>query len=384
MQTPPPKLTETSNPTTFRSRGVAAPFTTPRLAGARIRKAQQGGVELVVPSPSGSRGSYVIPWSGISALCHPTVHDTMLYRGIGRLPAVDPVRVRDVALEVAASGFAGRAAMAAAAAVREQDRAARQLTHVLLVAELLEQAEPGGAQLAEAAERTAAFDQRAGEVLARIAPSLGCPPAHLAISLAALGKAFAPVGIAPVGIAGDDRAMRMKKRIPGRIPGLIDRLDDCYVDLMRWLTQPAQHDVVDLGQSLAAAMKMAADDGRALLAATRAALANPMGLLKRFLADADATLGLALRCDWLLDGWERVCLLWQTAATPVARRTVLLEVAQLLPMLPDEAADWLDRPVQPEPGRPAFRVISHDETWRSGGAACVLIQRNEQLRVIST
>ncbi len=379
MQTPPPKLTETSHPTTFRSRGVAAAFTTPRLAGARIRKAQQGGVELVVPNPSGSRGSYVIPWSGISALCQPTVHDTMLYRGIGRLPTVDPVRVRDVALDVAASGFAGRAAIAAAATVREQDRAARQLTHVLLVADLLEQAEPGGAQLAEAGERTAAFDQRAGEVLARIAPSLGCPPAHLAISLAALGKAFAPVGI-----AGNDRAMRMKKRIPVRIPGLIDRLDDCYVDLVRWLTQPAQHDVVDLGQSLAAAMKMAADDGRVLLAASRAALANPMGLLTRFLADADATLGLALRCDWLLDGWERVCLLWQTAATPMARRTVLLEVAQLLPVLPEEAADWLDRPVPPEPGRPAFRVISHDETWRSGGAAFVLIQRNEQLRAIST
>ena len=46
------------------------------------------------------------------------------------------------------------------------------------------------------------------------------------------------------------------------------------------------------------------------------------------------------RTEWLLDGWDRIALLWGDARWPAAQRAALLEMAQLVPDLPLEAADW--------------------------------------------
>jgi hypothetical protein len=75
------KRTEYRHPATFRSRGVAARFTTPMLVGARMRDAEHGGVEVVVPNPPGGRGFCVLDLRGVQALCSPTVHDTVSVAG---------------------------------------------------------------------------------------------------------------------------------------------------------------------------------------------------------------------------------------------------------------------------------------------------------------
>ena len=46
---------------TFGERGVSVPFTTPALAGARVRRDARHGLALLVPNPSGGRGIYVLP-----------------------------------------------------------------------------------------------------------------------------------------------------------------------------------------------------------------------------------------------------------------------------------------------------------------------------------
>jgi hypothetical protein len=72
------KTTSGFLPTTFLERGVAVPFTTPILIGARARPGERKPLELIVPNPSGARGVYILPWDGISGLCKPTVHDRRL------------------------------------------------------------------------------------------------------------------------------------------------------------------------------------------------------------------------------------------------------------------------------------------------------------------
>src|ERR1700712_948232 len=89
------------HPVTFLERGVAVPFTTPMLAGTRARPADKGGLELVIPNPSGGRGVYIMAWTSISALCTPTLHDRQLNERIATLTNVTPHTIRQVGREVA-------------------------------------------------------------------------------------------------------------------------------------------------------------------------------------------------------------------------------------------------------------------------------------------
>lgn len=370
MQSHPLPLTEIHHPATFESRGAAAPFTTPLLAAARVRESKRAGIELVVPNPSGGRGVYVVQWPGARALCTPTVHDTMLFQRLSQLPRIDPASVRAAALEVALDGYAGRPAVGAAGTAMNSDRAQRLLTHFLLLTALIEQVEPTSDKGASLPERTPDLDRRASMVFHRIAPSLGRSAANLASGLAAMGDAFAPAGI--------NRGDRT-----GRIPRLIARMDETRASLALWLDSDPANDIAGLGRTLTNAISASSDSGAAMLAHTRTTLADPVAMLKHWIAAPAEIHRLASRCDWLLDGWERVCLLWQAAGSDPSRRASLLEMAQLLPVLPPQVMEWTDSPIPPEAMDQTCRVISQDDTWRSGSAAFALTERNEAMRAMS-
>jgi hypothetical protein len=355
---------------TFKSRGAAVTFTTPLLAGTRIREAKREGVELVVPNPSGGRGVYIVHWSGVRALCSPTVHDTLLFQRSCRLPAIDPASIRDTALQVVREGHAGVEATAAADTAMAHDRSQRLLAHFHLVTGLVEQSEVHGQNVASSSGRMSELDRRASAVLHRLAPLFGRPPALLATGLTALGNMFAPVGVA---LADRD----------ARIPRLLRRLEDAQAGLAQWVNADPGNDIGDLGQTVAVAMKRACDNATTVLDKTRLALTDTQALLKRWLRDPDGVSARAARCDWLLDGWERVGLLWLSASTTASRRAALLEMAPLVPVLPREVMEWTDMPVAPEAMNQACRVTSHDDAWRTGRSAFALIERNEKLLAMS-
>ncbi len=337
---------------TFASRGVAAPFTTPLLAGTRIRRSPNAEVELVAPNPSGSRGVYVRDWLGVRALCSPTVHDTLLLRRCGRLDAITPASIRETALEIAAEGHAGRDAARAALTALALDRQQALLAHALLLTELTEQREAGGR------DRTPPPHP--------IDPSPARSAATLTGALHAIATLFAPVGLT----ASPHHA---------RIPQFLGRLAQAHIELAGWLNADPANDLGGLGQAVATALHRAGETGTAALERTRSLLTDKPALLRRWIKDRDSVLTGATRCDWLLDGWERVILLWSAATTTATRRAALLEMAPLVPVLPREAALWTDIPIAPDSMRQACRVISHDDAWRTGGSAFALIARNETL-----
>ena len=360
---------QTPHLATFQSRGVAAPYTTPFLAGARVRKASHAGNELVLPNPSGSRGVYIVPWAGIRELCNPTMHDTMLSVQIAELARIDPASVRGVALDIAIIGYAGREAAAAAERASDTDRAQRSLARALIVGNLVQQVDPGGRKATNTAER-ADFDRQMIVALHRIAVLLGCPPAHLEKAVVSIGDTFAPVGV-----ARDDRS--------ARIPRLIDLLKDTFFSLSRWLAEDPGHDVGGLGQAMTATIKAIYGASQTMLIGTRALLSDPMALIKRWVKIPDDVIAVASRCDWLLDGWERVCRLWQGENASPSRRGTLLEMAQVLPVLPHEVKDWPDMAAPHQTLSQEFHVTSHSDAWRSGSAALPLILRNERLRAMT-
>jgi hypothetical protein len=364
------KLTDSQHPATFRDRGAAVPFTAPLLAGARVRKSSRRGIELIVPNPSGARGVYIVHWPGVRELCNPTLHDRMLVHSISRLPRLDPAAIREAALEVAIEGYAGRSAAAAAEATRAGDVSQRLLAQFLLLAELVEQIEPTGWRPSTLAERTPEFDRRAGNLLRRIAPSFDCPAANLAHGLVTMA-----IMLVPIGVGRDNRA--------ARIPRLIAWLDDARSNLVQWLAADTENDIGGLGRTVTGTMKVLGDGATSILARTRGLAADPTALLRAWVANADDTQDLLSRCDWLLDGCERIGLLWKIAGSAASRRAALLEMAQLLPVLPQETVNWIPNAIPPEVMDPVCRVVSRDDSWRAGGSAFALIQRNETLRAMS-
>lgn len=370
MQTIALPLTEFHHPATFQSRGVAVPFTTPLLAGARVRAGSNNAPELVVPNPSGGRGVYIVQWSGVRALCNPTVHDTLLFRRVAGLPRIDPGCLREAALAIAREGYAGIEAAAAATLAIDTDRRLGLRVHFQLLTALLNQVNPAGRNGPVSPERTPEFDRRASNVLHAIAPAFGCPATQLATGLDALGDAFASVGMMP-----DDRDTR--------VPRLLGKLDDTRNRVSQWLGASPDNDIGGLGRTIVSGMTVAHRAGSALLAAARTELADPAGLLKRWVANPLETTAMAARCDWLLDGWQGVCLLWQTADCDATRRAALLEMAQVLPVMPREVAEWTDTPIPESVMDPAARVVSTNDDWRRGAAAFALIRRNEALRAMS-
>ena len=363
-------LTEFHHPATFAGRGVAVPFTTPLLAPARVRESRRSSIELVVPNPSGGRGVYIVQWGGTRSLCTPTVHDTLLFQHISRAPRIDPFSVRCAALEVARQGYAGRAAAAAAQAALDRDKAQCLLAQFLLLVALAEQVEATGHRSTSLADRTEDFDRRASQLLHRIAPSLGRPAAQLAAGLSEIGDAFAGVGAA-------------MHDVDARIPRLLMRMSDTEASVTKWRKADVQNDIGALGQSIARSLRVAHEYGHRLMARTRDILHDPIALLRQWISAPADVMRLASRCDWLLDGWERVCTLWQNADEEGSQRAALMEIAQLLPVLPREAADWFEVSILPEAMDESCRIVSQDDAWRRGSAGFVLIQRNESLRAKS-
>lgn len=131
-------------PTTFLERGVAVPFTTPQLNGARARPGERNPLELVVQNPSGGRGVYILSWDHISSLYTLTLNDRRLIEAVVKLRGVTPDTIRTTAREVASEGLAGRGAVTAAKKARESDDLERLQANFDLLLELVRQTERKG------------------------------------------------------------------------------------------------------------------------------------------------------------------------------------------------------------------------------------------------
>jgi hypothetical protein len=340
------------------------------LAAVRVRASTRTGIELILPNPSGARGVYILTWPGVRALCQPTVHDTMLVRRLVDLPAIDPASIRDAALTVALEGYAGSAAAEAARTTIARDGSQRDNVFNRLLTALAARLDTDDETVPARPGQFAGVNPRREAMLHLIAPAFGRPAAYLADSLAAMADQFAPAGIAATDLEA-------------RIPRLLTRLDALHTDLSGWLAADPEHDTGGLGHAVMLAAGRTGITGAAVLAKTRTPLTDPAMLLRRWMTDEAAVRVRAARCDWLLDGWERIVLLWRAAGPGASRRAALLEMAPLLPMLPPEVLDWTGALVQPETMEPACRVVSREDGWRTGRSALVLIERNETLRAMS-
>lgn len=360
-------LVQSYHPTTFLERGVAVPFTTPLLGGARARPAERGGPELIVPSPSGGRGVYILAWSGVRELCRPTVHDSRLNHKVNALASVTPHSIRKAAREVAAEGLAGREALAAAQVGRDNEQEEILLTNFLLLLALVEQVEPGEAAIGS--EEKALLEARAKRAIARIAPRVGRSPEAIASMLEDMAPVFAAIGVGrQTGQARCTRALEALRRLRAEMTAWAQTYRD---------ESGAQADMI------ARVAELTISCTETTLHEAHALTVNMPGILARWSSEAAGIRKLTVRPEWLLDGWEQVCLLWRSSEADATRRAVLAEMALLVPIIPREASDWVGMPIDMDGAMRFRRTVSLNEDWRTGSAVFGLIARNEHLRALA-
>lgn len=369
MSNPDFRLVQAYEPLSFQERGVAVPFTTPQLAGARIRPAERTGTEFVVPNPAGGRGVYVLTWSGIRQLSRPTVYDTLLHQRVSRLPAMEPRGVRMAARKLAAEGLAGEEAAAAASAAIAAEGRELVVMNFLLLLTLMEQVAPAGLTIGAETEHTPELDRRARQVVRQVAARIGRTTAQIGQDLESLSHRFLAIG------AGASTPA-------ARLPRLIDRLDDAAAGLASWARVRPREDAGILALSLSRAAGAASLNARDTLRKAHALTADMTALLKAWAATPSEVVALTGRPEWILDGWERFCLLWETTGGLSAQKAVLREMAQLVPVLPREAAEWTEARQEPENQEPILATARLNDSWRGGGASFALIARNERLQAL--
>jgi hypothetical protein len=349
-------------PTTFLERGVAVPFTTPQLNGARARPGERKSLELVVPNPSGGRGVYIVSWDHVSGLYRLTLNDRRLIEAIAKLSGVTPEMIRNAAREVAAEGLAGRSAVSAAQKAQESDELARLQTNFDLLLELVGQTERKGEYVTPPEQaRPLELEQRGRRAVARIAPKLGCTTDAVATSLEQLAEVFRDVGV----------------RQPARVPREIDNLSRVRREAMKFAERNPDENANEAGL-VANAADLTLMLARSTLEDAQAAPRDMMALLRNWARDPAAVAQLLARPDWLLDGWDRICAVWDSA--PDTGQTVV-EMAALVPIVPREAEQWLSRRLGTIVDVPRYRsrVVQELEDWRTGVTLPDLVARNESL-----
>lgn len=346
--------------------GVHLPFTAPLLSGARGRLRERT-IDYILPNPSGGRGAYVAPWSMVSDLAAPTLHDTILARRLGGLPILTPALVRATALAVAAEGFAGRAAVDAATRAKAAfDREALRLWMNLLTSLVRRSDIPAHEQSLVAAGPSGLAPADGFSILAL---RLGWDPPVLSQALEQLSTAFVPIAL---GVGNSGR---------GRVRRLLALLQDLRTSLTEEQAHHAMQQVTSITMILNR-LKQCLDQAVTILGVATGALADPSSLLDRWQKNPASAVAPVSALEAGLDGWDRICLLWLDARTVSARIGLISELGRLA-CLAGVASAVAGEGTQGAAQAPAVRpraVAAHSDPLQSSPLPGGLIERNERIR----
>jgi hypothetical protein len=342
-------------PATFAEAGVAAPFTTPAIAQARLRLDARGRMEIVARNPTGGDGVYVLPLKAASEMFRLSIHDRTLTERLEAVQPISPLTIRRIGLELAREGLAGLDARDAALRAIDDDEQHALLTLLLLLEQLLKEA--GQPRIDWKAIDTG--DRQARERLKpyfrRLEPSTGMVGTDLVSAVDSLSALLAPVGLegAPfeslaAATLADLRKLRTSVADWARDEGPeLAAVAGLVVECAALSVRCAE-------QSLAKAGELVRTVGR-LLAAHAAAPESVGEVLTRPI--------------WLLHGWRHLIALWSSVAdrSRDVQRDTMVELGELVPLVPLVADDWLNK--DGEKQRPQYELRRHVrlmEDWRSG------------------
>jgi len=189
--------------------------------------------------------------------------------------------------------------------------------------------------------------------------------------LDAIGGVLAGVGLAP---AGEE----------GRIPRLIAMLSRTKEEIAVWCEGQRNEDRAAAARLVCSVADHTMTLAETALTAARDQTSDMASLLRTWAADREPVIQLAMRPEWLLDGWEQICLVWNEARDDAGRCAALVEMIEQLPIPPREQRTGGDGLRDLDDLFLMRRPISLNEDWRTGAAVFDMIARNERFRAIAS
>lgn len=360
---------EDYRPATFLERGVAVPFTTPLLACARVRPNHRQKLEFVIANPSGGIGFYVMGWDGLASLTRITVHDRLLYEAVLKEPLLTPWTIRAAGRKVALSGVAGRPAAKAAHAAAAQEADDRLIANFLLIVRLLNQGGMGQIDWRRFNPSDSDLRAKTRQLIERMEPTLGAGAETIFSWLEELSAIVAPVGF-------------RTRDYPARMQALQVSLEKLHGGLLAF----GNADASEAGHTAlfaAEVAKLTLDLSATTLATCYGELDNLVRLLQSWGGNRERLLALFGRPDWLLDGWQSICALWESAPSRDAQREVLNDIGRMVPVMPKEVSEWVDGGVPVERTWNQRRWVKANVDWRGGTHLLDRTARNEALRAVA-
>jgi hypothetical protein len=336
------------------------------LIGARARLTEFNQIELVAPHPGGVRGAYVFNWSAVNQFCQLSLHDMALTERVSALQMVTPATIREVAREVAVSGLAGRVVADAAVQAALHDQQAEMITNFNLLMALMRQIEqPMPGQLPPEHDEPTRMRRRTHRAIAAFAPQLGLKPDRVSSMLEELAVMFTRIGIGDVSSSATSNA---------HLPRLVRELRRFRRDLAAWGAL-SEGSLADAARSIAAEAESTLQMVEPMIARCHERSRDVVQLLRDNIAAPAKLAADVARPDWVLDGWELICLRWR-ACDPDQREDVIEELAAMLPPIPDEAESFGFRAERELVYRGRRKVLAGRD-WRSGLAVFDAIERSE-------
>jgi hypothetical protein len=351
-------------PATFAEAGVAAPFTTPAIAQARLRLDARGRIEVMARNPTGSDGMYVVPLAGLGELFRLSIHDRAMVEKIDSADeTVSPITIRRIALQIALEGLAGPDATTAAAAALRQEEEHALLTLLLLLGQLLAEAGLPPIDWKQIDTGDKAARDRLKPYFKSLEPSLGMSAQDLVAAVDALSVLVAPIGLARAPFQSVAACtLADLKAMQASVAAWARTERDDYEAVAKLVGECAALTVVCAEKSLAMANRLI-ESVRAMLEARATAPESVAEILTRPV--------------WLLDGWRHLTAVWTAVAEQPrdAQRDAMIELGELVPLVPLSADELLD---VAEKGRSQFeirRYVRINEDWRTG----LMIERQAML-----
>ncbi len=293
-------------------RCVSLPFTGPALGSMRVRCARQGGLEMLLGNPGGGRGIYIARWAALRDYAAPSLHDILLAErlaaGLARGEAPCPAAVQAAAISVAATGHAGRrvaqaaqSAPAAAPRGRRPQRAPHRRGHARARGRAGSRSalnDPWSTRPQEDGGWLAAAPALLARHLPRSATRLqdaSWQPGEIASTMATIATLAWPIGAGPWAERARLPRVLQLLRAPSREPA---SLQEAKLDRLVQAETALRH--------------------------ARALLADPLALLSAWREDEAGTRHLLEQPHWLLDGWDRLCLLEGDSGATTALLQMLL------------------------------------------------------------
>ncbi len=347
-------------------RGIAVFFTTPALTQARMRRDEASKrCEFVLPSLSGGKGYYVMPWKSILGTITTTLHDRILFEQIQKQNVDDPIKMRCVTLDVAAKGLAGPRAAIKAQQILEGERKYQILTTFLLVLQLLKLINVSPNHLIAHGLTSASAQNHLKAALKEVAVRLNVPLDELYVRVETLSTLIAPVGLpqAPE---------------PGRLKALSDELLQFSRHLREWSVKMPD-EIANLGELEASIAditnQMTTTSLQNVQSETEVLTAVLNAWELHFTRIRDEVRQLA----WLLDGWDYLINVFHDAAGKGdrEREAMIADCFPLLPIIPNDQLKVVSEQRLEKLSTIHKRWVRANEDWRTGTLDYEQVQRNE-------